>query len=167
VGKDAIEWAKQCEALGAGVILRPAWMETELSGLRSGIYASHSESVKLPVVASGGAGKLQDFSDAVTQAKQAFCWRLPYSIFGFEHPTGKRISARSRHRSFAIAVSMAICARTIQVIGITVSYRKSNHFRNLVTMELSDSGSDRLKLLAEDLMSRRNSASLHISPSQR
>jgi len=29
MGKDAVAWARECEALGAGVILPPAWMATE------------------------------------------------------------------------------------------------------------------------------------------
>jgi len=62
VGKDAIDWAKQCEELGAGVIL-----STSLDG--DGTQAGYdleftraiSGAVALPVVASGGAGKLEHF----------------------------------------------------------------------------------------------------------
>jgi imidazole glycerol-phosphate synthase subunit HisF len=68
VGKDAVEWAKQCESLGAGVLL-PTSMDGD--GTQSGydLEFTHAiaDAVKLPVIASGGAGKLQDFVDAVTQ----------------------------------------------------------------------------------------------------
>lgn len=68
VGKDAIAWAKQCEDLGAGVIL-PTSMDGD--GTRSGydleFTKAISDAVGLPVVASGGAGKLEHFFEAVTQ----------------------------------------------------------------------------------------------------
>lgn len=69
VGKDAVEWARQCEGLGAGVLL-PTSMDGD--GTQAGydleFTRAISEAVKVPVVASGGAGKLQDFADAVLQA---------------------------------------------------------------------------------------------------
>lgn len=68
VGKDAVEWAKQCQELGAGVIL-PTSMDGD--GTRAGydleFTRAISDAVKLPVVASGGAGKLEHFYEAVVQ----------------------------------------------------------------------------------------------------
>ena len=82
VGKDAVEWAKQCEGLGAGVIL-PTSMDGD--GTQAGydleFTRSISDAVKLPVIASGGAGKLQDFSDAVLQGKAGIL--LAASVFHF------------------------------------------------------------------------------------
>jgi imidazole glycerol-phosphate synthase subunit HisF len=82
VGKDAVEWAKQCEELGAGVIL-PTSMDGD--GTQAGydleFTRSISDAVKLPVIASGGAGKLQDFSDAVLQGKAGIL--LAASVFHF------------------------------------------------------------------------------------
>jgi cyclase len=82
VGKDAVAWAKQCEDLGAGVIL-PTSMDGD--GTRAGYDLQYTravaEAVRLPVVASGGAGKLQDFLDAVTQGKA--CILLAASVFHF------------------------------------------------------------------------------------
>jgi cyclase len=82
VGKDAVEWAKQCEALGAGVLL-PTSMDGD--GTQAGydleFTRAIADAVKLPVVASGGAGKLQDFSDAVTQGKAGIL--LAASVFHF------------------------------------------------------------------------------------
>jgi imidazole glycerol-phosphate synthase subunit HisF len=82
VGRDAVEWAKQCEALGAGVIL-PTSMDGD--GTQGGydieFTRAISDAVKLPVIASGGAGKLQDFSDAVTRGKAAIL--LAASVFHF------------------------------------------------------------------------------------
>lgn len=68
VGKDAVAWAKQCEELGAGVIL-PTSMDGD--GTQAGydleFTKAISEAVDLPVVASGGAGKLEHFYEAVVK----------------------------------------------------------------------------------------------------
>ncbi|RJS49901.1 MAG: imidazole glycerol phosphate synthase subunit HisF [Methanobacterium sp.] len=68
VGLDAVEWAKKCETLGAGVIL-PTSMDGD--GTKEGydleFTSAISNAVKIPVIASGGAGKLNDFYDAVTE----------------------------------------------------------------------------------------------------
>ena len=69
IGRDAIEWAKQCESLGAGVIL-PTSMDGD--GTQAGYDLEFTKAitdvVKVPVVASGGAGKLEDFYDVVVKA---------------------------------------------------------------------------------------------------
>jgi len=66
VRKDAIEWAKRCQKLGAGVIL-PTSMDGD--GTQGGydleFTKAISDVVDLPVVASGGAGKLEHFYEGV------------------------------------------------------------------------------------------------------
>lgn len=68
IGKDAIEWARQSESLGAGVIL-PTSMDGD--GTQAGYDLEFTKAVtdvvRVPVVASGGAGKLEDFYDVVTK----------------------------------------------------------------------------------------------------
>jgi cyclase len=68
VGKDAIAWAKQCQDLGAGVIL-PTSMDGD--GTQAGydleFTKAISDAVDLPVVASGGAGRLEHFYEAAVQ----------------------------------------------------------------------------------------------------
>ena len=68
VGRDAIAWAKQCQDLGAGVIL-PTSMDGD--GTQAGydleFTKAIADAVDLPVVASGGAGKLEHFYDAVVK----------------------------------------------------------------------------------------------------
>lgn len=68
VGQDAIVWAKQCQDLGAGVIL-PTSMDGD--GTQAGydleFTKAISDAVDLPVVASGGAGKLEHFYEAVVR----------------------------------------------------------------------------------------------------
>ena len=66
VGKDAIAWARECQDLGAGVIL-PTSMDGD--GTQAGydleFTKAISDVVDIPVVASGGAGKLEHFYEAV------------------------------------------------------------------------------------------------------
>jgi cyclase len=68
VGKDAVAWAKQCQQLGAGTIL-PTSMDGD--GTQTGydleFTRAISDVVDLPVVASGGAGTLEHFYEAVVQ----------------------------------------------------------------------------------------------------
>jgi cyclase len=68
VGKDAVAWAKQCQELGAGAIL-PTSMDGD--GTQTGydleFTKAISDAVNLPVIASGGAGKLEHFYEGVVQ----------------------------------------------------------------------------------------------------
>ena len=79
MGMDAVEWAKKCESLGAGVIL-PTSMDGD--GTQDGYDLKYikaiSDIVNVPVVASGGAGKLSDFYDA---AKSGSSILLAASVF--------------------------------------------------------------------------------------
>ncbi len=67
-GKDAIEWAKECQKLGAGTIL-PTSMDGD--GTRAGydleFIKAISDVVDLPIIASGGAGTLEHFYEAVVK----------------------------------------------------------------------------------------------------
>jgi cyclase len=68
VGKDAIAWAKQCQELGVGVIL-PTSMDGDgtQAGYDLGFTRAIADAVNLPVVASGGAGKLEHFYQGVAK----------------------------------------------------------------------------------------------------
>ncbi len=61
-GMDAIEWAKRVELLGAGEILLTSMdMDGTKNGYDLELTKKVVESVNIPVIASGGAGKLEDF----------------------------------------------------------------------------------------------------------
>jgi cyclase len=68
-GVDAVEWAKKVEQLGAGQIL-PTSMDSD--GTQAGydipMTRAIVEAVSLPVVASGGAGKLEHLYEAIAEA---------------------------------------------------------------------------------------------------
>lgn len=67
-GLDAVEWAKKAEALGAGEILLTSM---DADGTKAGydltITRQISDAVSIPVIASGGAGALPHFKQAVTE----------------------------------------------------------------------------------------------------
>ncbi len=66
--RDAIEWARQAESCGAGEILLTS---IDRDGTKSGfdceMTAAVSTAVSIPVIASGGAGGLDDFVDVFTR----------------------------------------------------------------------------------------------------
>lgn len=81
-GVDCVEWARRCEELGAGEIL-PTSMDGDgtLAGYDLPFTKAIAEAVSLPVIASGGAGTLEHFYEAVTEAKVAAV--LAASVFHF------------------------------------------------------------------------------------
>ena len=70
VGIDAVEWAKKVEALGAGEILLTSM---DGDGTKAGydleLTRAIAEAVSIPVIASGGAGTLEHFHEALTEGK--------------------------------------------------------------------------------------------------
>jgi len=82
IGKDAVAWARECEGLGAGVIL-PTSMDGD--GTQAGydleFTKAISDAVEVPVVASGGAGRLEHFYEAVVKAGAQIL--LAASVFHF------------------------------------------------------------------------------------
>jgi cyclase len=79
-GIDAVEWAARGEGLGAGEILLTS-MDTD--GVRTGfdcpLTSAVREATHIPVIASGGAGKPEDFAEVLNGADAA----LAASIFHY------------------------------------------------------------------------------------
>ena len=69
-GLDAVAWAKEVEALGGGEVLVTS-MNTDgtKGGYDIALTKAIAEAVSIPVVASGGAGSLADFAEALTIGK--------------------------------------------------------------------------------------------------
>jgi len=101
VGKDAIEWAKRCQELGAGVIL-PTSMDGD--GTRAGydleFTKAVSDAVDLPVVASGGAGTLAHFYEAVVTGGAQIL--LAASVFHFRTFTIREVKAYLRDKGLPV-----------------------------------------------------------------
>ncbi len=81
-GLDAVKWAKSVERLGAGEILLTSM---DYDGTKEGydipLTSKICESVKIPVIASGGAGNLEHLYEALTDGKADAV--LAASIFHF------------------------------------------------------------------------------------
>jgi cyclase len=87
-GIDAVEWAREGEVLGAGEILLTS-MDTD--GVRTGfdceLTRAVSETTHIPIIASGGAGKPEDFERVLTTGRADAA--LAASIFHFGRYTVK------------------------------------------------------------------------------
>lgn len=81
-GLDAVKWAKRMELFGAGEVLLTSM---DYDGTKEGydieLTRRISESVRIPVIASGGAGRLEHLYDALTEGKADAV--LAASIFHF------------------------------------------------------------------------------------
>jgi len=102
MGIDAVEWAKEAERLGAGEILLTSM---DCDGTKAGydlaLTKAISESVSIPVIASGGAGTKEHFYEALTEGGAEAA--LAASLFHFkeleicevkDYLAGKGISVR-------------------------------------------------------------------------
>ncbi|HWT71306.1 MAG TPA: imidazole glycerol phosphate synthase subunit HisF [Oxalicibacterium sp.] len=94
-GLDAVEWAKKMESLGAGEILLTSM---DRDGTKAGfdlpLTRAVSDAIRIPVIASGGVGGLQDLADGVKQGHADAV--LAASIFHYgQHtvPEAKRFMA--------------------------------------------------------------------------
>lgn len=85
-GLDAIQWAKEAELRGAGEILLTSM---DYDGTKSGfdikLNKAISESVNIPIIASGGAGKVEHFYDVFNEGKAHAA--LAASIFHYREIT--------------------------------------------------------------------------------
>ena len=102
IAKDAVDWAKTCQELGAGVIL-PTSMDGD--GTKAGydipFTRAISSAVTLPVVASGGAGKLEHFYEAVVEGGASVL--LAASVFHFRMLNIKDVKDYLRGKGLTVA----------------------------------------------------------------
>jgi imidazole glycerol-phosphate synthase subunit HisF len=101
--RDAVEWAREAESRGAGEILLTS---IDRDGTKVGFHceltAAVSNAVSIPVIASGGAGRLDDFVDVFTTGKADAA--LAASIF---HYAETSVASLKRHlRAHGIPVRL-------------------------------------------------------------
>jgi cyclase len=85
-GLDAVEWARKMVEYGAGEILLTSMdRDGTRVGFDLGLTRAVSEAVAVPVIASGGVGKLQHLADGILQGKADAV--LAASIFHFAEHT--------------------------------------------------------------------------------
>lgn len=89
-GKSALQWAKQAVDLGIGEILLTS---IDSDGTKEGydyeLTKKISESVSVPIIASGGAGNLADFAKVLTYGEADAA--LAASLFHFEELTIRKV----------------------------------------------------------------------------
>jgi cyclase len=99
--RDAVEWAKEAEARGAGEILLTS---IDRDGTKIGfdceMTAAVSRAVSIPVIASGGAGRLHDFVDVFTDG--AADAALAASIFHYAETSVHALKAHLREHHIPV-----------------------------------------------------------------
>ena len=101
MGIDAVEWAVRANQLGAGEILLTSM---DCDGTKNGydieLTRTVSENVSIPVIASGGAGKLEHFYDAFADGKADAV--LAASLFHFKELEIREVKAYLENRGISV-----------------------------------------------------------------
>ena len=100
-GKDALEWALEAERLGAGEILLTSM---DRDGTKDGFDLEFTrqiaQAVQIPVIASGGAGKLEHFYDAFAEGQADAA--LAASLFHYRDLTIRQVKEYLRGRGIPV-----------------------------------------------------------------
>ncbi|OGX24229.1 MAG: imidazole glycerol phosphate synthase subunit HisF [Omnitrophica WOR_2 bacterium RIFCSPHIGHO2_02_FULL_45_21] len=100
-GLDAVKWARQVEKLGAGEILLTSM---DYDGTKCGydleLTKAVTSSVNIPLIASGGAGRKEDFYTVLTQGRADAA--LAASLFHYQELTVKELKGYLKKRGVAI-----------------------------------------------------------------
>ena len=98
---DALEWAVKAERLGAGEILLTSM---DGDGTKAGydleLTRAVSQAVKIPVIASGGAGKLEHFYEALAEAGAEAV--LAASLFHYKELEIREVKEYLRSRGVSV-----------------------------------------------------------------
>ena len=101
VGIDAVEWAQKVEHLGAGEILLTSM---DGDGTKAGydleLTKAIAEAVSIPVIASGGAGTLEHFYEALTEGKADAA--LAASLFHYKELTIREVKEYLRNKGVSV-----------------------------------------------------------------
>ena len=101
MGIDAVEWAVKTEQLGAGEILLTSM---DCDGTKAGydlaLTKAVAESVGIPVIASGGAGTMEHFYEALTEGKAEAA--LAASLFHFRELEIRDVKQYLRERGVSV-----------------------------------------------------------------
>lgn len=101
MGIDAVEWAIRANQLGAGEILLTSM---DCDGTKNGydieLTRTVSENVSIPVIASGGAGKLEHFYDAFAEGKADAV--LAASLFHFKELEVREVKEYLQDRGISV-----------------------------------------------------------------
>ena len=100
-GIDAVEWAMKVDKLGAGEILLTSM---DCDGTKAGydleLTRTIAENVSIPVIASGGAGTMEHFYDALTEGKADAA--LAASLFHYKELEIRQVKEYLRDRKVPV-----------------------------------------------------------------
>ncbi len=100
---DAIDWARRCESLGAGEILLTSMnADGTKAGFENGLTREISSTVGIPVIASGGAGTMEDFADVFVRGHADAA--LAASVFHFGEISVPELKAFLRMRGIEVRI---------------------------------------------------------------
>ena len=101
MGIDLIDWVKKAEALGAGEIcLNSIDTDGTKGGFDIDMLKAVVDAVNIPVIASGGAGRLGDFADAFLKTDCSAA--LAASLFHFRELTVSQVKADCRSKGVIV-----------------------------------------------------------------
>lgn len=99
--REAVEWAHEAALLGAGEILLTSM---DRDGTKDGydleLTKSVAEAVDIPVIASGGAGRLEHFSEVLTEGKSDAA--LAASLFHYEELTVAQVKKHLKEKGIEV-----------------------------------------------------------------
>jgi cyclase len=99
--RDAVEWARQAESRGAGEILLTSMdRDGTKAGFDCELTAAVSDAVDIPVIASGGAGTFDHFTDVFTSGRADAA--LAASIFHYAESSVSDLKQFLRHRGIPV-----------------------------------------------------------------
>lgn len=100
-GLDAVEWAAKAEALGAGEILLTSM---DADGTKNGydvqLTRQVTDAVRIPVIASGGAGALEHFAEVILQADASAV--LAASLFHYKQLEITQVKAYLKQKGIPV-----------------------------------------------------------------
>lgn len=100
---DLFDWVREAESRGAGEILFTSMdHDGSKNGFANEALAKISELVNIPVIASGGAGNIQDFADAFTKGKADAA--LAASVFHFKEIEIPVLKQELKNQGIAIRI---------------------------------------------------------------
>jgi cyclase len=100
-GRDAVEWAREAEDRGAGeILLTSIDRDGTKAGFDCALTAAVSNAVSIPVIASGGAGGLDDFVEVFTTGRADAA--LAASIFHYAETSVRALKTHLRNRGIPV-----------------------------------------------------------------
>lgn len=101
MGMDAVEWAVKAESLGAGEILLTSMDgDGTKAGYDIALTKAVAEAVSIPVIASGGAGALPHFYEALTEGKAEAV--LAASLFHYKELEIRQVKEYLRDKGVSV-----------------------------------------------------------------